>query len=1104
MEVFKWIRAPDHKHNENEVMERKYKSIHDFNGRFVTRNFATGRFVIFPNLVKYRSEIEKIPEEQRCFHEVIFGSQPQKLKFDIDAELEKVIAFKMPMEEGENVSLPPVTLDPEILELLDGIDDTPKPIVDENQAKIDHVVSVITKAVKDTFFITYGFDPDLVICESKSSKTPVAKWSYHLITASSAVTSNQQAVEFTRRFKSCLPAAYHPFIDWGVNKSIQDFRLTGNRKEDSDRVKTIISNHTFEDSVITETAKCKMLPDIVVETGPKPVIEMHPDDVEKVLMIAKPHAKDHRFRIQRGGEFVFERLRPTHCDICSRQHDNDNTLVINIGIKNGIVSVFKRCRHAPETAPVPIGDFASSTVPAELVLEPNERKLTDWSENVLNKHMKDLTKGVELFPSRSLFDDLPANLKQVYSEPALRPFETSRTLCVNAQMKMGKTKALKEYILKHFNDGIKQPIIRFVSFRQTFSGNIKEKFADFTMYSDVKGVLNQRKLIVQVESLYRIDIRPGQEPPDLLVLDECESIFEQFDSGLLRNFSGSFAAFQWMLRHSKHVICMDAGLSDRTFRVLQRMRPGFADPAHGVVYHCNKYQNARDDKYLFTTDKLRWLGLLYTALDNDEKVAIPMSSLTEAKTLVKNISKRYPTKRVKLYSSETLMSEKKTHFADVNTHWLMYDVLVYTPTVSAGVSFEQKHFDQVFGYFTDQSCPVETCIQMVGRIRDVRSRQYTMCLCATSNTLPVDIELIKKYLYEKRENLMKQMDDSLLTFEYGPNGDIKYHNSDYFQLWLENTRVKNLSKNSFVRRFIHMVALTGAKCRQLTDQIFTELTGTAPTIDGELNADLATIKDEHKEAKAELSAEATKKIAEAKELSQNEIEDIQNAIVAQQDITEGQRFAYAKYKLRRDYAFEGEIDESFVAKYNDPKVKRMFKNINRVSSCANIEEALRQIQKEERANYQFVMNLDERAQQGDISHKYVFEQHRLALGLLKACGWTSIKDPKFIPGVTLADNLRANERMITDNLDRISAEFNVRKPQLAHIVGNRANDTKYNEILTGFMNKVLYTMYGIRVTARKNEPDMFFISHNNLFAVRAEEAKKMPMVKAPARTFSIE
>jgi hypothetical protein len=74
------------------------------------------------------------------------------------------------------------------------------------------------------------------------------------------------------------------------------------------------------------------------------------------------------------------------------------------------------------------------------------------------------------------------------------------------------------------------------------------------------------------------------------------------------------------------------------------------------------------------------------------------------------------------YNSETSDTIKRQHFSDVNHHWAQLEVLIYTPTVYVGVSFEAQHFDEIFGVFTDCSTTAESSIQMK-RVRDIKSRR---------------------------------------------------------------------------------------------------------------------------------------------------------------------------------------------------------------------------------------------------------------------------------------------------------------------------------------------------------------------------------------------
>ena len=59
---------------------------------------------------------------------------------------------------------------------------------------------------------------------------------------------------------------------------------------------------------------------------------------------------------------------------------------------------------------------------------------------------------------------------------------------------------------------------------------------------------------------------------DLVILDESESIIEQFASGLFKKFNDCFATFVHLLRYSARVICLDALLCDRTYNIIKQIR----------------------------------------------------------------------------------------------------------------------------------------------------------------------------------------------------------------------------------------------------------------------------------------------------------------------------------------------------------------------------------------------------------------------------------------------------------------------------------------------------------------------------------------------------
>jgi len=1081
-ETYKYIHKQTFKHDPAQVMDNKYDSLDSLDGKFVVlgtnyRVYDAGS----PYASTFLHDLEALPVSARVFHEVIFA-KPQKLRFDIDADHDKLIPMVTPRcvtdETPETLELPQWDIDSYLDAYVepssfnydhpdDNIDDVgvndindppqTKPVYDNIDDVYQYVYTSIYDAICTAYFITYGNDLDpanIIVTESHGDNIK----SNHIIIDKVYVSGYEQAAMFARRVFNYIPEDCRVFMDMSIYKSLQNFRIAGCHKGDL-RVKRIITGHDAASTLITNTTGCVLLPDQAVEItkqAPKSG-DLHPDDIATCLRMCADAGllRYHRHRRTCGRILLFDRFAASYCDICNREHPIDNSLLIVVG--DGVL--FRECRrynfhHGKDGKHfIIMGNFLSAVA--------GSAKNTDWAEKVITDHIANAIKANDdaksatgtsttvptITPAKTtlMFREWP---QHNYAEPQLRPFELVDTLVVHAAMKMGKTKALTDFITKHFTDTLQPKVIRIVSFRQTFSGNVKEKFPDFTLYSDVNGVLNQPRVIVQVESLWRLRI--NETPPDLLVLDECESIFEQFDSGLLRgNFNECFAKFQYMMKYSKHVVCMDAGLTNRTFRVLRVMRDH-----SDMLYHYNSYANAVDDNYYITSDKARWLGVLYSAVAEGDRIAVPMSSVTEAKTLEANLHKKYPNKRIKLYSAETLASEKREHFTDVNAYWSELDILIYTPTVSAGVSFERKHFNKIFGYFTDKSCPVETCVQMIGRIRDVASHEHYICINATGNTLPTTPEQVHERLVSSRENLRSMFDESHLAIvtKYDGSGRPCIQTTDYYQLYVENTIIKNISKNSFIKWFIHVVSHYGAKCHQLTEEVYAGATGIDLFIDGALNEEVETIQMEHSAVRSEIATAACEKIAQAADITGEEYEAIRINMSTGVDVPADQRAEFDKFRLRRAYEYRGEITSKFVAKYNTPHAKYVFKNIRRLESATvDGKINLAQIQQEELSMHEYLTEYDPLT---EITRRYAYDKHRLALGLINICGWDNLGDPRQFHEIELSHKLRSSQ-LFTTTLLQACREFEIRQPKITNA------DVP---ALVNTINKVISAMYGARIT----------------------------------------
>jgi hypothetical protein len=994
---------------------------------------------VYPSYRDFEDELAISNIEDKIFHEVIIGNQ--KLKFDIDMSCAKQCSDIFEFNHS-NIDCDEIAKHPNgAREISDFM----------------LIINYIIHQIRQEFFFTYEIDlneSNIVICDS--SRVGV-KYSAHIIIDGYCVENHEQAAEFTRRLLGIIGKQYRAIFDSGVNRSIQNFRVAGCHNGDG-RIKTIISAHEFADTLISYTDNCVMLPNIITSIRNDTTAHCE-GDVKTAVELASEWTIGHRFRGVRRGVLTYDRTDPTLCEICEEIHHNDNSMMITMAPTNRVIKLFMMCRQSArgEDGKLPsmcIGEF--TPVDSGVLKET-----TGWSSTQI---ARGISANKDVLCTRVAIDKIAIADKNVYCEPTLRDFELTRTLLVQAAMKMGKTKKLKEYIVKHFAVGaIRRPKIRIVSFRQTFSSNIKEKLPDFTLYSDIQGELTQDRLIIQIESLHRLSIKSGDEVPDLLILDECESIFEQFNAGLIKN-GDCFGKFAYLMKNSRHVVCMDALINDRSYNVLGKLR------GTDIFYHYNTYKNATEDTYNITHNSMEWNEKIFEALTDGHRIAIPMSSLKKANELERVIRGKFPNLRIKLYSSETRSSEKKVHLGDVNTYWSQYDVLIYTPTISAGVSFEVVgHFAKVFGYFTDKSCPVETCIQMLGRIRDVEHKEYYICLAASGGNYPCEISEIKCAIRESRM-LLDDTSSCAVQTEYTKSGDIVIHKTAFFDVWIENVRMINISKNYFILHFIDILRGFGATIVQ----------------NGEHEGDVKTrqeIADGRKEAKIFAEQELADRIVKARDITQEEVEEIREIIDAQQN-------EYDRFRLRQDYDYSGEITPKFAVRYFPLGKRKIYKNIKKIFTVKQDEfgdhsrnhaDALALIQKEEFAIHRYYM--ESGLDQKDLLKQYMYAKHRIAVSLIEACGWDSLCDDSKIDEVAIARNLRKSD--IATLADSAVTEFGLHKPKIK--IGNMSGSKKIDCIVATtyvkFINRVISMMYDAKIAESKGElgETIFMIRGSSMF-----------------------
>lgn len=305
------------------------------------------------------------------------------------------------------------------------------------------------------------------------------------------------------------------------------------------------------------------------------------------------------------------------------------------------------------------------------------------------------------------------------------------TILLKSTMGTGKTKSLKNIISKYNS---KKIVI--ISFRVTLDKEYTRKFPEFELYSDIKETVYDTnlhdKMVIQIDSFYRI-----QGNIDLLILDEFTYTAMHLIERVKHKETVYSALLEYINNYNTKLIVMDALLDLNTIKYFYNLN-------RRIHYIYNKFKKHTD---LITYNYCNKVGVFVDTLleniTNGKKIIIP----TNSKNFLDNLE----------YKIKTKMPNIKCLFLNADTsddinleNWNNYDVVGYTPTIVAGISFEKIHFDKCFGYFVNNSSPAEMSLQQLFRVRNLTDKEIHICTEKKDNIVyPISVEEIEKNIIDR-------------------------------------------------------------------------------------------------------------------------------------------------------------------------------------------------------------------------------------------------------------------------------------------------------------------------------------------------------------------
>ena len=274
----------------------------------------------------------------------------------------------------------------------------------------------------------------------------------------------------------------------------------------------------------------------------------------------------------------------------------------------------------------------------------------------------------------------------------------------------------------------KNPTARvlIVSARRSLSAQMTADFAAVS-YNRIKGILNTDLnpiTVWQLDSLKRVRT---EEKFDLILLDELTALTSHAYHGDNFNARAGMTSLRILLKNAGRVIVSDNDLTSAQVVAFQTIRTNKKrvvrntyTPWSEVTATIHETRKTAELAEISLWERLNAEFAKREANTEWNGTVVAMHSRINADRIAIEARKRYGSALVKLYTGETDDFEKARDFADAGKAWAGALVIIYTGTVSVGVSCNIPHFSEVFAFFMSDNASAATSAQMLFRARQIK------------------------------------------------------------------------------------------------------------------------------------------------------------------------------------------------------------------------------------------------------------------------------------------------------------------------------------------------------------------------------------------------
>lgn len=273
-------------------------------------------------------------------------------------------------------------------------------------------------------------------------------------------------------------------------------------------------------------------------------------------------------------------------------------------------------------------------------------------------------------------------------------------------MGTGKTKTLISLVRGFFVD----KRIMYLSYRQTLSKNIEGTIPEFYNYmNDATDLHLKDKIIIQIDSLPKLGNNGEYFYYDFIIMDEIESLLYHMNSKTIRERMLVCEILEQFIKGAPWIIALDADFGQRAYDFLSEIK----QKPRIII---NNFKPKQKRVFYFSKNYGKRMFQIHEDLKNKKNIVIVTLAIGIANEIYKQI-KDY---NVVLHTSMT-DDKLKEELIHVNSFWTQKQVVIYTPTIDAGIDFNVKdYFDVMYCFACKLSSTPRSLLQATGRVRHLK------------------------------------------------------------------------------------------------------------------------------------------------------------------------------------------------------------------------------------------------------------------------------------------------------------------------------------------------------------------------------------------------